>query len=177
MASTSAISFSDCCLVPFSFQCDIRNRDLHWDVMRTCTWKASRQTGWPNLQPHNCLLYCALRTPRMRLPCPTVLFTRTGCFLGGSRRLTHAHALVCSPCLMSFNSLGLAMICSQGEVVSAQKPWEQPGSGITVSGIGRTLHLDQFTWFGLAVWSFGCIWVMETAGACGQFAISHAVAM
>ena len=89
LTSTSAISFSDCCLVPFSFQCDIRKRDLHWDVMRTCTWKASRQTGWPILK-HITAYFIVHPTHAASLPDSLVhtnwLFTR-------QEKLAHTRAL------------------------------------------------------------------------------------
>jgi len=69
---------------------------------------------------------------------------------------------------------GLGWVVSMGDIVSSATPINAL-SGVSVSGVGRSLKLQDWQWAYLFAWVFGGVWIIETFVALGQYAISYAV--
>lgn len=71
---------------------------------------------------------------------------------------------------------GVLFITSMGHVVPSQAPL-QSNTGLSVSGIGRHVEMENWQIYYLAYWAFGSLWLVELVTALGQYALSHAVVL
>lgn len=68
---------------------------------------------------------------------------------------------------------GVGWVASMGKIASQPSPVS--ASGVSVSGVGRSLQLQDWQKTYLAVFAFGAIWILETTVAWGQYALSYCV--
>jgi len=68
----------------------------------------------------------------------------------------------------------IGWVASMGKIASGSTPVDAL-SGVSVSGVGRSLQLHDWQKAYLAVWAFGAVWILETSTAWGQYALSYSV--
>lgn len=73
---------------------------------------------------------------------------------------------------------GMNMIASMGDIVPTESPFEVAHTaGVSMSGVGRKVQLENWMWRNLFLWILGSVWLTELVDSAGSYAISHAVVM